>query len=250
MISWQTFISALMVACQTQDVPTKKDAILQQCRNAPDAGSVLDYIVGAGARVMTMVTSGVRVRKVDGESLPVETTSLVKRGLLLLWCVFFLAGAPAFAQDTRPSEAPAEAPQHAAEQEAPSSMQSNTEPPRMHPANLGLRFGLELAAFTAMGAWGLDQADGVAGYGLMMGVPASAAAAWGAFTVPEDPSRGGKGVVEVPGIARLGIELAVFGFASWALHDMGHGDLGRGLTVTTAVHYAVSFRRIKWLLGK
>jgi hypothetical protein len=129
-------------------------------------------------------------------------------------------------------------------------MQQNDEPPRMHPANLALRFGLEVAALTAMGAWGLDQADGVARFGLMIGVPAAAAAAWGTFTVPEDPSRGGKGLVTVPGLARLGVEFAVFGFATWAMRDMGHADLAGGYAATTAVHYAISFKRIRWLLRR
>ena len=167
----------------------------------------------------------------------------------LFWCVLFVFSAPGFAQDTQPVEAANREPERVKDQEVESqSMQLNREPPRMHPANGALRFGLELAALTAVGAWGLEQTDSVARYGLMIGVPAATAAAWGTFTVPDDPSRGGKGVVSVPGFARLGIEFAVFGFATWAMWDLGHADLAKGYATTTVVHYAISFRRIHWLL--
>ena len=32
-------------------------------------------------------------------------------------------------------------------------------PPRMHPANLALRLGVELAALTSLGVWGLNVSD-------------------------------------------------------------------------------------------
>ncbi len=123
-------------------------------------------------------------------------------------------------------------------------------PPRMHPANHALRLGLELAALTSLGVWGLDQADGAARYGLLVGVPAAAAGAWGTFTVPNDPSRGGKGAVTVPGWARLGVELGVFGFATWAMVDTGRGDLAVGYAATVGLHHVLSFRRIRWLLRR
>ena len=120
--------------------------------------------------------------------------------------------------------------------------------PRMHPANLALPFGLELTALTAIGAWGLDQTDGPVRYGLMLGLPATAGAAWRIFNIPDAPSRGVKGLVRVPGFARLGVEFAVLGFASWAMWDMGHTDLAKGYVATTAVRYAIFFRHIQWLL--
>ena len=180
-----------------------------------------------------------------------ESIAQLWRGLLSCWLLLVFSSA-GFADDTMPVGAPKQVPEKVPEQDNTSqSMQLNGEPPRMHPANLALRFGLEVAALTAMGAWGLDQADGVARFGLMVGVPAAAAAAWGTFTVPEDPSRrGGKGAVTVPGLVRLGVEFAVFGFATWAMWDMGQADLAGGYAATTAVHYAISLKRIRWLLRR
>ncbi len=164
----------------------------------------------------------------------------------LVWSLIFGFGTICFAQDATFGDAIAQTPRMSDNEDNSESMEC--EPPRMHPANGALRFTLELAALTAMGAWGLDQTDGVAGYSLMIGVPVVAAGAWGTFAVPNDPSRGGKGLVRVPGLARLGVELAFFGFATWAMADMGHADLARGYAATTGVHYAISFKRIRWLL--
>ncbi|MBT4098822.1 MAG: YrdB family protein [Gemmatimonadetes bacterium] len=120
----------------------------------------------------------------------------------------------------------------------------------MHPLNLGLRFSLELAALASLGIWGSGQAAGVARYGLLIGLPAAAATAWSTFTVPDDPSRGGKRTVAVPGWVRLAMELGIFGFATWVMMDMGRGDLATGLAAAVGVHYALSFRRVRWLLGQ
>ena len=164
----------------------------------------------------------------------------------LVWSLTVGFGTVCFAQDATLDAPIAQTQQMSDNEDNSESMER--EPPRMLPANGALRFTLELAALTAMGAWGLDQTDGTAGYGLMIGVPVVAAGAWGTFAVPNDPSRGGQGLVRVPGLARLGIELAFFGFATWAMADMGHPDLARGYAATTGVHYAISFKRIHWLL--
>jgi len=67
----------------------------------------------------------------------------------------------------------------------------------LHPISLALRFLLELAALIALGLWGAHQA----GIALALALPATAAALWGIFAVPGDPSRSGKAPVPVSGRA-------------------------------------------------
>lgn len=117
----------------------------------------------------------------------------------------------------------------------------------MSPLNLGLRFVLELAAFGALGWWGWSIAEGALAYALAIGVPLVAMAAWGTFAVPGDPSRGKDGLVRVPGLVRLAIELGIFGFATFALHQLGSSVAALVLAGATVLHYALSFRRIAWL---
>jgi hypothetical protein len=119
----------------------------------------------------------------------------------------------------------------------------------MHPLNGALRLGLELGALTAMGFWGYQQAKGVPRYALMAGIPLAAAAAWGVFAVPDDPSRGGTPVIAVPGAVRLALELAVFSFATFAIADMDQKYLAAGYGSAAVAHYAISYDRVAWLLG-
>lgn len=118
----------------------------------------------------------------------------------------------------------------------------------MHPANGALRFALEIGALTAMGWWGLEQTDDFFRYALMLGLPAAVAAAWGIFAVPNDPSRGGTPVIAIPGALRLALELAVFGSATWAIANLGNSPLAIGYGAAGAVHYAIYFDRVRWLI--
>lgn len=119
-----------------------------------------------------------------------------------------------------------------------------------HPLNLTLRFLLELAALACMSVWGWRHSDNWWRYLLAIGIPILAAAVWGVFAVPDDPSRSGKAPVPVPGIIRLIIELVIFGFAVWALYDTGYSKLSLIMGIIVVVHYIVSFDRIHWLLLK
>lgn len=67
--------------------------------------------------------------------------------------------------------------------------------------------------------------------------------------MPEDPSRSGAAPIPVPGVIRLPLELAFFGFAGWSLYASGAQTLGLILGAAVLVHYALSYDRIKWLLG-
>jgi hypothetical protein len=117
-----------------------------------------------------------------------------------------------------------------------------------HPINLGVRFLLEIAGLAAMAYWGWRQADGVLRFVLAIGIPLVAAALWGTFAVPDDPSRSGKAPVPVPGVVRLALELAFFAFAVWALYDAGLVTSSIGTAVIVIIHYAVSYERMAWLL--
>ncbi len=141
-----------------------------------------------------------------------------------------------------------EGPAPARAQRARPSGGAPVTPPAMHPANGALRFALELGALTAMGWWGFEQTQEPSRYALMLGVPAVAATSWGVFAVPNDPSRGGSPVIAVPGLARLAIELAVFGFATWAIADLGNDPLALSFGGATTLHYAISYDRVLWLL--
>lgn len=109
--------------------------------------------------------------------------------------------------------------------------------------NLVLRFGLELACLLGIGVagWQVAPALGVAG-------SAGAAAAWGVFAVPGDPSRSGNAPLAVHGWVRLLVEAVVFigGAAAWLV--AGRWAIAVTLTALLALHHAVALPRLRWLL--
>lgn len=117
-----------------------------------------------------------------------------------------------------------------------------------HPINLAVRFLLELAALFAMAFWGFQHGTGTLHYVLAPAVPLIAATLWGTLAVPGDPSRSGSAPLAVPGVFRLGLEVAFFAFATWGLFDAARNELAIVLGVAVVVHYAVSYDRIGWLL--
>ena len=117
-----------------------------------------------------------------------------------------------------------------------------------HPLNLALRFFLEMGALVAMGMWGWQRAVGPWRYVLAFTVPVIAMTLWGVFAVPHDPSRSGRAPVPVPGIARIVLEAAFFGFATWALYSSVHRVPAMAFGVTVLAHYVLSFDRLAWLL--
>lgn len=119
-----------------------------------------------------------------------------------------------------------------------------------HPVNLAVRFLVEIAALAAIGFWGWSLSDEWPRILAAIGLPVIAAAIWGTFAVPGDPSRSGRAPVPTPGPLRLAIELAFFALAVWALLDLGEATLGWILAAATLVHYVVSWDRIVWLFGR
>ena len=126
---------------------------------------------------------------------------------------------------------------------------ASRDPEPMNRWNLGYRAALELSALGAMGTWGYDRGTGFSRYLLMAGIPALAGATWGVFAVEGDPSRSGHTAVPTPGLVRLGLELAFFGFSAWALRDMGYDAASYAMGGSFAVHYALSYGRLRWLIS-
>jgi len=117
-----------------------------------------------------------------------------------------------------------------------------------HPLNLALRFLLELVALLAIGYWGWANFGGGLRIVAAIGLPLIAAVLWATFAVPGDRSRSGKAPVPVPGVVRLGLELALFAVAVWALYAAGQTTLGLILAVVVIIHYLLSVDRISWLV--
>ena len=87
-----------------------------------------------------------------------------------------------------------------------------------HPANLVIRFILEMMALFAMGYWGWQQREDLVRYLLAVLVPLVAASLWGLFAVPGDASRSGSAPVAVSGAVRLVVEVAFFTFGVFTAH--------------------------------
>jgi hypothetical protein len=118
-----------------------------------------------------------------------------------------------------------------------------------HPLNLALRFVLELLMVYGFGRWGWTRlGDGPGRYALAILVPVMAAALWGTFAVPEDPSRSGLAPVPTPGAVRLLLELGLFATATAGLYASDASRAALVLAVLTLAHYAMSVDRILWLL--
>ncbi|PTM11348.1 MAG: hypothetical protein DA407_01830 [Bacteroidetes bacterium] len=119
-----------------------------------------------------------------------------------------------------------------------------------HPANLILRFLLEIMALISLGIWGLDQSESWFGLVLAVGIPIILAVIWGTFAVPNDPSRSGSAPIIIAGFIRLIIEFGIFGFAVWSIHDMGYDTLSLIFGIVILGHYLISYDRVLWLLSK
>jgi hypothetical protein len=75
-----------------------------------------------------------------------------------------------------------------------------------------------------------------------------AAIIWGVFRIPDDPN---PAPVEVPGIVRLGYELFLFGFATWALYNIEYTALSCIMGGTTIISYIAGYdRTLKMLRNK
>lgn len=116
-----------------------------------------------------------------------------------------------------------------------------------HPINLALRLVLELAALVSIGLGAFSLAEGSLRWVLAIGLPLVAAVMWGVFNVPGDKSRSGEAPVPVPGIVRLVVEAVVFVTGVVLLARLS-GTAAVILGAAVAIHYLLSWDRIRWLL--
>lgn len=117
-----------------------------------------------------------------------------------------------------------------------------------HPANLGLRFLLEIGALLAFGYWGWHLVDSPLHIVLGIGVPLLIATAWGIFGVTGDTRGRGKAPVPVLGPLRLALELAVLFGAGLALAEAGKTVWGVIFAAIVLIQHIASIGRIRWLL--
>jgi len=117
-----------------------------------------------------------------------------------------------------------------------------------HPANLAVRFLLEVSAYSVLGMLGWHQR--IDGFRILiaLAIPACGAVLWATFAVPGDPSRSGSAPVPVSGMVRLVLECGFFAAAAWALYDLRFTTLTAVFVSAVVVHYALSYDRIQWLL--
>lgn len=107
---------------------------------------------------------------------------------------------------------------------------------------------LEVAVLAALGLWGWRSAEGWVGIVLALAIPLIAAALWGTFAVPDDPSRSGSAPVAVSGMVRLGLEAGLSAAALWALRDPGFSRLSVIFATAVIGHYLLSYDRVRWLI--
>ena len=119
----------------------------------------------------------------------------------------------------------------------------------MSPANLLVRWFLEIATLLAVGVWAWLATGGWARPVAAVAVPLTVMALWGLVAVPGDPSRG-NAPIPVPGRVRLALEVAVFGAASAALLAMGERVAAAVYLGAVVLHLGASWRRVRWLLRR
>ena len=116
-----------------------------------------------------------------------------------------------------------------------------------NPLNLALRFVLELAALAALGYWAWTQHTGGLRWLLVLALPTAAAAIWGIFRVPGDPS---DAPIKISGGVRLAIEACFFGVATLALALSDRSQWAIVFGAVVVLHYSLSFDRIARLIRR
>jgi hypothetical protein len=104
---------------------------------------------------------------------------------------------------------------------------------------------LEISALAAFGYWGWAMHSGISRAAWALGAMIAAATIWDVFQVPGDT--GLAPMIAVPGWVRLTIEAAFFTGAVTSLVAAGAPELGVCLAFLTAIHYALTHRRVAWL---
>jgi len=120
--------------------------------------------------------------------------------------------------------------------------------PQVAPVHLAIRFALELALLAALAYWGWHLGGGdLAGLILAVALPIVAAALWAVFRTPRD-TREARPIVPIPGAVRLALEFALIGLAAYGLWTSGSRAAAETLLTVFALHYAVTWPRVAWLI--
>lgn len=109
-----------------------------------------------------------------------------------------------------------------------------------HPLNLTLRFLLELVMLAILAYWGDHLFPGWKGVAAAIAFPVGAATIWGVFRIPNDPR---PAPVAISGVLRLALEWGLFGWATWALHDLGYDKWAWIFLGVLVAHYLFSYDR-------
>ena len=120
----------------------------------------------------------------------------------------------------------------------------------MHPANLALRFILEVSALSGYGILAWRSANGGWRVVVLVLVLCIVMTFWGVFAVPNDPSRSGSAPIPVSGLVRLGLELVILLGGALSFYWAGYNLAAISLAIFVLLHYALSSARIVWLLQK
>ena len=120
----------------------------------------------------------------------------------------------------------------------------------LSPAQGAFRFLVEMAALACWAVVGWEVGGDSAGWMLAIGFPVVAASTWSTFRVPGDLSAGQGGPIPVPGLVRLVIEIDVLALAAVFAIVVGQVALGVVVLVAVVVHYALTTRRVRWLLAQ
>jgi uncharacterized protein DUF2568 len=127
---------------------------------------------------------------------------------------------------------------------------TRTAAPRVATAHLAIRFALELALLAALAYWGWHLGgDRVAGGLLVVVVPVVAAALWGVFRTAGDPGQA-RPTVPIPGMLRLALEFTLIGLAAYGVWSSGSRAAAETLLTAFALHYAVTWERLVWLVRR
>ncbi|MFF2087441.1 DUF2568 domain-containing protein [Nocardia sp. NPDC058176] len=118
----------------------------------------------------------------------------------------------------------------------------------LNPAMLATRFLLELVAIASFGVYGWRSFDSPWRYLLVVVLPVAAAALWGVFAVPDDPSRGGDVPVPVAGQVRLLVEVVVLFGGAAALWAAGLPRLALISAAVLVGYHLLAYDRVVWLL--
>lgn len=113
---------------------------------------------------------------------------------------------------------------------------------------LAVRLVLELTALTAFGLLGWRAFDSPWKYALVVILPIAAAALWGTFAVPDDPSRSGKAPIAVSGRVRLLVEALVLFGGAVALWAAGLPGWASAFATILAIYHVIAYDRIRWLI--